>query len=200
MTCGLSLETTAMGLLLALCVGAGLANCQQKRTVATDVEALVDQLRLHPWDGPRQFTRPLSWTFNFTEPMQKILVAGSSSEGVLLRHLADEGTKDQIIILLGGVGGAKSIEPIIGTMADEQEQRTSPEAKERNLVANIALTNITAAAVIWHRGGGLPHANCPDDPKSCWSDWWEQNKNRIDEQMRVSRNYSNYPNYGIYKH
>jgi hypothetical protein len=141
----------------------------------------------------------LQWVLNFTDPMQKILDAGPAAESVLLGHLGDEGTKDQIIILLGGVGNVKSIEPIIDAMADEQGQRSSPEAKKRNLAANIALTNITAAEVIWHRGGGIPLAKCPDDPKSCWTAWWKQSKDHIEKEMDVSRNYSNYPNYGIHK-
>lgn len=168
-------------------------------TSIADIEALVDRLSLFTWEGPRNFTSPLHWEFNFTEPMQKLLNSGPEAESVLLRHLADEGTKTQVIILLGGVGGTKSIEPIIDAMAGEQEQKSSPEAKKRNLVANIALTNITAAEVIWHRGGGIPLQNCPDDPKVCWSDWWTRNKDHIEREIDVSRNYVNYPNYGIYE-
>jgi len=198
---GLCFKTIASVLLIVSWFSAGVANCQQteEKTDATAIEALVDQLRLYPWEGPRNFTSPLHWFFEFTESMQKVLNAGPSAENVLLRHLADDGTKDQIIILLGGVGGVKSIEPIIDAMADEQEQKTSPEAKKRNLVANIALTNITAAEVIWHRGGGIPFAKCPDNPKVCWSDWWTQSKDYIEKEIDVSRNYVNYPNYGIYK-
>ena len=168
-------------------------------TSSAEIEGLVDSLRLYPWEGPRNFTSPIHWVFNLTDPMCKILETGSAAQEILLRHLNDEGTKDQIIALLGGVGDAKSIEPIIHAMADEEEQRADPTAKKMNLVANIALTNITAAEVIWHRGGGIPFAKCPNDPKACWSDWWNQNKDHIEKEMDVSRNYSNYPNYGIYK-
>jgi hypothetical protein len=186
-------------LLLSWCLATNTAICQQASRSAADVEALVDQLKLHHWEGPRNFTSPIHWVFDLTEPMQEILNSGPAAENVLLEHLADEGTKDQIIILLGGVGGVKSIEPIISAMADEQEQKIAPEAKKTNLIANIALTNITAAEVIWHRGGGIPYAKCPDDPRSCWTDWWKVNKDHIDKEMDVRRNYPNYPNYGIYK-
>jgi hypothetical protein len=187
--------------LLLLAVLFVLTDCvtgQQTKNASTssaDIEGMVDQLRLNPWEGPRNFTSPIHWVFNFTDPMCKIL----ETESAALGHLNDEGTKDQVIILLGGVGDTKGIEPIIHAMADEEEQRADPAAKKMNLVANIALTNITAAEVIWHRGGGIPFAKCPDDPKACWSAWWNQNKDNIEKEMDVSRNYSNYPNYGIYK-
>jgi hypothetical protein len=202
MTRGRRLNILACVLVCAWSLATGTAVCQQAKgnRSAVEIEALVDQLRLHPWEGPRNFTSPIHWVFDFTKPMQKILDAGAVAENMLLGHLADGGTKDQIIILLGGVGGVKSIEPIITAMADAQEQMADPEAKKRNLVANIALTNITAAEVIWHRGGGIPFANCPDDPKSCWSDWWMKNKHHIEKEIDVNRNYVNYPNYGIYKH
>jgi hypothetical protein len=191
--------------LLLLAVLFVLTDCvtgQQTKIASTssaEIEGLVDQLRLYPWEGHRNFTSPIHWVFNFTDPMRKILETGSAAQEILLRHLNDEGTKDQIIALLGGVGDARSIEPIIHAMADEEEQRADPAAKKMNLVANITLTNITAAEVIWHRGGGIPFAKCPNDPKACWSAWWNQNKDHIEKEMDVSRNYSNYPNYGIYK-
>src|ERR1700733_1506740 len=180
-----SSRLTGSASLLLLAVLFVLTDCiigQQTKGASTssaDIEGLIDQLRLHPWEGPRNFTSPIHWVFNFTDPMCRILETGSASQEILLRHLNDEGTKDRIIILLGGIGDAKSIEPIIHAMADEEEQRADPAAEKMNLVANIALTNITAAEVIWHRGGGIPFAKCPNDPKGCWSDWWSQNKNHI---------------------
>src|SRR5215813_5398223 len=120
-----SLKMAAYVLLLASCPAATIVNCQQAkgRIDRADIEAFVDELRLYPWEGPKNFTSPLHWVFNLKEPMQKILNAGSPAEIVLLRHLADEGAKEQIVILLGGAGGVKSIEPIIDAMADEQEQK-----------------------------------------------------------------------------
>jgi hypothetical protein len=189
-------------MLALMFVSIDCAICQETTIAASsdaDIEGLVDQLRLHTWEGPRNFTSPIHWIFDFTDPMRKILEIGPGARKVLLRHLDDEGTRDQVIILLGGVGDAKSIEPIINAMADEQEQKSNPAAKKINLAANLALTNITAAEVIWHRGGGIPFAKCPNDPKSCWSDWWKRNRDHIDQEMDVGRNYSNYPNYGIHK-
>ena len=200
MSSGGSPKTTAFVLFLALCFVSKAAQCQQKmQATEADIEALVDKLRLESWQGPRNFTSPIHWVFNFTPPMLEILDAGSAAEPVLLRHLADEGTKDQVIILLGGVGSIKSVKPIIDAMADENEQNLNPEAKKRNLIANIALTNITAAEVIWGRCGGIPFARCPNDPKGCWSEWWKQNRDRIEKEIDVNRNYVNYPNYGIYE-
>jgi hypothetical protein len=193
-------RSVSLLLLTVLFVSIDCATCQQAKVSRSDadIESLVDQLRLHSWKGPENFTSPIHWVFNFTDPMRKILEVGSPAQEVLLHHLEYEGTKDQIIILLGGVGDVRSIDPIINAMADEQEQRSNPAAEKINLAANLALTNITAAEVIWHRGGGIPSAKCPNDPKSCWSEWWKRNRDHIEKELAVSRNYSNYPNYGIY--
>jgi hypothetical protein len=131
--------------------------------------------------------------------MQKILEVGAPAQEVLLRHTGDAEIRDQIIILLGGVGDEHSIDPIIHAMCDKEGIKSNPAAKRVNLAANLALTNITAAEVIWHRGGGISVGRCPDDPKSCWSDWWRRNKDHFQIDVTVNRNYSNYPNYGIYK-
>ena len=160
---------------------------------------MIEDLRLHSWKGPENFTSPIHWIFNFTIPMLNILRVGSVAQPTLLRHLNDADIKDQIIILLGGVGDVRSIKPLIDAMADSQEQKTNRVAKRTNLAANLALTNITAAEVIWHRGGGITFDNCPKDPKSCWLAWWELNKDNIEEATAVNRNYTNYPNYGIYR-
>jgi hypothetical protein len=180
----------------------GDAICQKTKVLSAtdaDIEGWVDQLKSYSWEGPKNFTSPIHWTFSFTVPMRKILDAGSPAQHVLLRHLGDPEIKDQIIILLGGVGDAKSIEPIIESMAHRDDINANPEARKINLAANIALTNITAAEVIWHRGGGIPFERCPDDPKSCWSEWWIKNKDRIEKEIDVDRRYVNYPNYGIHK-
>jgi hypothetical protein len=188
-------------LVTAVLVSTVCADCQQptSRSSTADIEALIDQLRLYPWKGPENFTRPIHWVFNFTDPMRKILEIGPQAQTLLLHHLKEEAIKDQVIILLGGVGNLRSIMPIIDAMADGNEQMSNAAAKKTNLAANLALTNITAAEVIWHRGGGIPLENCPDDPQSCWSAWWKRNKNHIQKETAVNRNYSNYPNYGIYQ-
>jgi hypothetical protein len=184
---------------LLLIVGM-VISCQDARLPAAtnaDIENWIEQLKSFPWEGPKNYM-PL-WVFNFTKPMRQILDVGAPAQDPLLRHLSDPAIKDQIIILLGGVGGVKSIEPIIGAMVRKDDVRANLDAKKINLAANLALTNITAAEVIWHRGGGITIDKCPDDPKSCWSNWWAKNKDHIEQEMNVSRLYASYPNYGIHQ-
>ena len=113
--------------------------------------------------------------------------------------LDDPKIKDQIIILLGGLGDQEAVLPIIHAMADQDEASDNKYARKVNLAANLALTNITVGDVIWHHGGGITVDACPDDPKSCWNTWWIQHKDTFDISKTVSRNYSNYPSYGIYQ-
>jgi hypothetical protein len=129
--------------------------------------------------------------------MLRILQAGPPAQQVLLQYLDDQQIKDHIIVLLGGVGNERSVEPIIRAMPEKGENQD----KERrlNLIANLALTNITVSDTIWGHGGGITVPECPNDPKSCWNAWWLKNKNRFKVTAVPSRNYSNYPNYGIYK-
>ena len=131
--------------------------------------------------------------------MLEILQAGPSAQDILLEYVDDPQIRDQIIILLGGVGDQKAVGPIIHAMAHSPKARTSAYAKKVNLAANLALTNITVSDVIWHHGGGATIERCPDDPKSCWQAWWIKNKETFDVAKTVSRNYSNYPDYGIYQ-
>jgi hypothetical protein len=84
-------------------------------------------------------------------------------------------------------------------MADRNEARDNPNARKVNLVANLALTNITVGDVIWHHGGGITIDACPDDPKSCWFSWWIEHRTTFDVSKTPSRKYSNYPSYGIYQ-
>jgi hypothetical protein len=190
-----------VSLLLLLGMVVSIDACQDTRSPAAtsaDIENWIEQLKSFPWEGPQNYM-PL-WVFNFTKPMRQILDVGAPAQDPLLRHLSDPAIKDQIIILLGGVGGVKSIEPIIGAMVYKKDDvNANPDAKKINLAANLALTNITAAEVIWHRGGGITIDKCPDDPKSCWANWWAKNKDHIEQEMNVSRLYANYPNYGIYQ-
>jgi hypothetical protein len=167
-------------------------------TKEDEVQTLVEQLRVYRWYGPRNYTSPTHWFFRFTSPMLQILQTGSPAQGMLLKHLDDHDIKDQIIVLLGGVGDEKAIEPIIRAMVDSTEH--SPAEKKINLLASLALTNITRAEVIWHRGGGISIDRCPDAPKSCWYAWWIQNRETFKvADVKGTGNYSNYPNYGIYQ-
>jgi hypothetical protein len=90
------------------------------------------------------------------------------------------------------VGDERAVAPII----EEMKSATSDPISERRcrtlLAGNFALTNITAADVIWHYGGGIPFPRCPDDPAACWAAWWQQNAAtfRI-RDIKQSRRYTN---------
>ena len=163
----------------------------------TEIRRLVEQLRNQPWHGAQNISNPTFWVFNFTGPMTELLEAGPSAQDILLQHLDDTEIKDQIILLLGGIGDEKVIEPIIHAMVDRGDHFNN--ASRINLAANLALTNLTQGEVIWHHGGGITIDACPDDPKSCWYAWWVKNRDnfKVAEEYE-NRSYSNYPNYGIY--
>jgi len=148
---------------------------------------------------PENIANPTTWVFNFNPPMLQILQAGPAAQDVLLRYLDDPKIKDQIIILVGGLGDGKAVLPIIHAMADRNEARDNDYARKVNLAANLALTNITVSDVIWHHGGGITRDACPDDPKSCWYMRWIRHRDAFDISKTASRNYSNYPSYGIYQ-
>jgi hypothetical protein len=165
----------------------------------SQVREFIEQLKHESWAEPQNIANPTTWVFNFTRPMLQILQAGPAAQDVLLQYLDDPKIKDQIIILLGGVGDQKAVAPIIRAMADRNEARDNDYARKVNLAADLALTNITAGDVIWHHGGGITSDACPDDPKTCWYAWWIQRADTFDVSKPMSRNYSNYPGYGIYQ-
>jgi hypothetical protein len=165
----------------------------------SQIRRFIEQLRYDQWAEPKNRTNPTFWVFSFTRPMLQILQAGPAAQEVLLQYLDDPKIKDQIIILLGGLGDQKAILPIIHAMADRNEARDNNYARKVNLAANLALTNITVGDVIWHHGGGITRDACPDDPKSCWYTWWIQHADTFDISKTVRRNYSNYPSYGVYQ-
>jgi hypothetical protein len=159
----------------------------------------ISQLRYDRWTQPENIANPTAWIFHFTPPMRQILLAGPAAQDVLLQYLDDAQIKDHIIILLGGIGDRKAVGPIIKAMADRNEARDNTYGRKVNLVANLALTNITVGDVIWHHGGGITRDACPDDPKSCWYAWWIEHRATFEVSKTPSRNYSNYPSYGIYQ-
>ena len=143
---------------------------------------------------------PLQWDLCLTKPMQQIMEIGASAQKDLIDNINDPSIKEQIIILLGGVGDEASIGPIIDAMIQEKDLNTTPNSEKINLAANIALTNITVADVIWHYGGGVVQIAPPKDSKDRWMKWWKKNHRTFAvKTITQSRNYSNYPNYGIYK-
>lgn len=164
----------------------------------SEVRALIEKMRGTRLSPPQNISNPTYWKFNWDETMLRILQAGPAAQNVLLDYLAEYDIQDQVILLLGGVGDENVIQPIIEAMPVPEDR--SDEARRTNLVANLALTNITQAEVIWHHGGGLTIEHCPDNPKSCWSAWWAQNRATFKVATeKENRNYSNYPNYGIYQ-
>src|SRR5262249_52236922 len=85
------------------------------------IRDLIEELRRNPWKEPAKESNPTSWAFNFTAPMLETLQAGPSAQHILLKYVDDPQIKDQIIILLGGVGDQKAVGPIIQAMANSGE-------------------------------------------------------------------------------
>lgn len=172
----------------------------QDRIPESEVRKLIEKLYEIEWQGAYPITSPLTWSFGFTNPMAEILAIGKPAQNELLTEVSNPKIKDQIIILLGGVGDEKAVEPIINAMIEESEISENSNAGKINLAANIALTNITVAPVIWHHGGGIVETAPPANSKKLWEVWWQENKTTFSvEGITQSRNYSNYPNYGIYR-
>jgi hypothetical protein len=76
---------------------------------------------------------------------------------ILVDHISDPEIRDQIVMLLGGVGDEKAIWPIIDALTDGSEATSDPKLKRMNLIGNLALTNLTVGEVIWHHGWGNFH-------------------------------------------
>jgi hypothetical protein len=172
------------------------------QTAATDpdIRSLIGALRTLRWEGPFAATIPLSWDLQLTEPMRRILEIGPQAQDALIENINDPLIKDQVIILLGGIGDERSIGPILKNMIAKKDLKSTPDSEKINLAANIALTNITVADVIWHYGGGVVRIDPPRDSKARWKNWWKKNEGRFEvKSITRSRNYSNYPNYGIYR-
>lgn len=183
-------------LILVVTHGAG-AHAQ---SADQNVESLIRELRAHPWRGPQAVASPLAWDFGFTPPMLKILEVGPPAQEALIKALKDPAVTDQAIILLGGLGDERAVGPIIEAMVDKKHLKRNPRAARINLAANIALTNITVADVIWHYGGGVVRTDPPSDSKRRWTEWWGKNHEGFTVRgITRDRRYSNYPNYGIYR-
>jgi len=180
--------------------------CATAQETLTDSQArirsLVQALYHFPWKGPGLIGEsPTCWDLNLTYPMQALLWAGPAAQDALLAKLGDLQIKDQVIIVLDGIGDERATGPVIEAMVSEKGMATTANAERINRSANIALTNIMAADVIWPHGGGIVIDRSPSDSKQRWTEWWERNKTtfsvrKIDPK---SRYYSNYPNYGIYE-
>jgi len=172
------------------------------QTAAKDQElrSLIGELRNQHWEGANAVAIPLQWDLQLTEPMRRLLEIGAPAQDALIENINDPLIKDQIIILLGGVGDERAVGPIIKNMVGKNDLKSTPNSEQINLAANIALTNITVADVIWHYGGGVVRVHPPVDSKERWMKWWKKNESSFAvKSITRSRNYSNYPNYGIYQ-
>lgn len=192
-----------VGLILAVGFSSRQIYSQEKNTQnqETRIKTLISQLYQNPWLGAERVGEsPTMWEFSLTEPMTKILDIGRATQSELLKEVDNPQIKDQIIFLLGGVGDEQSVEPIIKAMISKPELSKNPQAIKINQSANLALTNITVADVIWHHGGGIVIDKCSENAKECWEKWWAENKKSFSVKNIIqNRGYSNYPNYGIYK-
>jgi hypothetical protein len=131
--------------------------------------------------------------------MEEILRCGTQAQDTLLEDITDSRIADQVIFLLGGVGDEQAIDPIIIALKRASKEPDLERKKRIMTAGNLALTNITVADVIWHRGGGIVLDQCPDNPAECWATWWVNHKTTFRvKAITQSRRYSNYPNYGIY--
>ena len=188
-----------IAIFVMLAFSTNLFSQEQKTSKDVETRTLISELYTHSWAGAENNCSPMCWDFQFTQPMQKILEIGSVAQDVLIENLDDVNIKDQVIILLGGVGDERAVAPIIKAMIAKNSIKKTPNAERINLSANLALTNITVSEVIWHHGGGIEVRRCPDNPKECWQEWWKKNKSTFTVKgITQSRNYSNYPGYGIY--
>ena len=128
--------------------------------------------------------------------VDSLATVGTPAQDALIESLRDPEIKAQAIILLGGVGDERAVGPIIDAMAGGRSLK-SYGGELINLSANVALTNITAAEVIWHHGGGVAETKPPTDSKRRWQRWWKKNKDTFTVKgSATDRRYSNYPNYG----
>jgi len=189
----------AGALLLGLSLQFGMAQASSdgKLTLAAK---LIRSLYKQPWPGPLSISvAPTRWMLRFTAPMQAILDLGPDAQEPLLEVIGAKEIRDQVIILLGGVGDERAVVPIIEAMKAAASDPVSERRRKTLMAGNLALTNITVADVMWHHGGGISFPKCTDDPGACWDTWWKQNGATFRvSAINQSRRYSNYPNYGIY--
>ena len=190
-----SVGCTLIWLLIGILPAQDISPVAQEMTITR----LIESLHGDPWPGAENNCNPACWDFKFTEPMKTLLKIGTPAQQPLINRLPDPAITDQVIVLLGGVGDERSVEPIIKAM--QLASSDAPDWRKKILRAgNLALTNITVADVIWHHGGGIAIDACPNDPAECWSKWWERNGTTFRvSAIKQSRRYTNYPDYGIYR-
>ncbi len=163
-----------------------------------EIRPLIKELRSEKWTEPHNISNPTFWEFDFTPPMLQILQAGPPAQDALLEYLDDAQIKDQIIVLLGGVGDGKAVAPIIAEMVSPKEGDLNEYERKINRVATLALGNITVGGSLKCDDSGLG-ATPIKDPKACWSEWWGEHRKGFDVSKIGSRNFTGYPDYGIYQ-
>jgi hypothetical protein len=195
------LRSATTFLLVGLLIGSAPASQTQEKPPKPqrELDQLIKALYTTHWLGARLMSiSPTGWAFNFTEPMKRILEIGPSAQNTLLPLISDPLVKPQVIILLGGIGDERAVGPIINAMVAAEDIPSTPDAEEINSSANLALTNITAAQVVWLRGG-VGILLCPKTPKKCWSEWWRGREETFRAKAVPERDRYHGPNYGIYK-
>jgi hypothetical protein len=192
-------------LIFILCILMRVPAQNNARSTQAEIEDLIQELYKKPWDDAGAWRFCLganySWSILLDEPMKKIIEKGPSTQDVLIKKLSDPLIMDKVMILLGGVGNESAIGPIIDAMVEEQDIKNTSKASAINLAANVALTNITVADVVYpYESGCFDSDKCRDNSKGCWQRWWKANQIRFNiKRITQNRNYGNYPNYGIYK-
>ena len=88
------------------------------------IDTLVQALYREPWRGADNICIPVCWNFHFTAPMRALLNIGQEAQPRLLLMLPDVAIRDQVIILLGGVGDDGSIVAELGQAEWRQGQGT----------------------------------------------------------------------------
>lgn len=193
--------------LLAVALLAAASIQAQNSSDAVDqnaaLRAWIKQLKEEAWIGIRLTSiSPSSWSVHLTRPMKEILNYGPAAQGILLQSISDPQITDRVIFLLGGVGNERAIGPIISAMIDEKDIDSISNATQINFSADFALTNITAAEVVWPHSGGNLILQCPQrDRKRCWQEWWSKHRARFTAAAvpLEERDQPFYPDYGIYR-
>ncbi|HWX40572.1 MAG TPA: hypothetical protein VN345_05425 [Blastocatellia bacterium] len=180
----------------------GIATAAQSGSSADEVERLLGEMSVLPYVGPYlTMVSPTVWELHFTRPMLRLLELGPAVQSHLLPRLSDPRIKDQVMMVLGGVGDEQAVGPIIEAMIPAAKAKLIPDSERINTCANLALTNLTQADVVWdHRAGGTIFLLCPNTPRECWAKWWEQNKRTFrTKDIHELRDYGYYPHKSRYQ-
>src|ERR1051325_8426901 len=109
----ISVKNGSLALLFVLLFSS--AGLSQEMTTAQreEVRGLIKELHAQPWPGVYAVAIPLQWDLSLTAPMQRILEVGPAAQDALIENLSDAAIKDQVIILLGGIGNHRGLGPTL---------------------------------------------------------------------------------------